>query len=164
MHKFGECKNTPWIPAAATRPAKCPPSAFRAPCSWHVSRQFSETHCSNMQCNQQKKYTIRNVRPPPPLLRTSLHDIYLRQWGYVITVVCLFVSNIVQKLPNGFALNFQGRLAMGKFLLFQSTALHNFKQYGMTLLLYNYSAKKLKLCRVLQTLCGMFEQCSRVRL
>ena len=27
-----------------------------------------------------------------------------------------------------------------------------------------YSAKKLKLRRVLQTLCGAFEQCSRVRL
>jgi len=29
---------------------------------------------------------------------------------------------------------------------------------------YNYSAKKLKLRRVLQTLCGAFERCSRVRL
>ena len=30
--------------------------------------------------------------------------------------------------------------------------------------LYNYSAKKLKLRRVLQILCGAFERCSRVRL
>ena len=41
---------------------------------------------------------------------------YLRQGGYVIVVfslsVCMNVSNFAQKLPNGFARNFQGRLAM----------------------------------------------------
>jgi len=31
---------------------------------------------------------------------------YLRQGGYVFVVVCLFVSNFAQKLPNGFACNF----------------------------------------------------------
>ena len=40
---------------------------------------------------------------------------YLRQGGYVFVAVylfvcCLFVSNFAQKLPNGFAWNFQGRL------------------------------------------------------
>jgi len=33
--------------------------------------------------------------------------------GYVIVVVCLFVSNSAQKLPNAVARKFQGRLAMG---------------------------------------------------
>jgi len=46
-------------------------------------------------------------------------DIYLRQGGCVIVVVCLFVSltvsNIAQELPNGFAWNFQGRLGMGQW-------------------------------------------------
>ena len=41
----------------------------------------------------------------------------LRQGGYVIVVVCrsvcLSVSNFAQKLPNGFARNFQKTLAMG---------------------------------------------------
>ena len=36
----------------------------------------------------------------------------LCQGGYVFIIVCLFVSNFAQKLPNGFASNFQGRLAM----------------------------------------------------
>jgi len=30
---------------------------------------------------------------------------------FVCLSVCLFVSNFAQKLPNGFAWNFQGRLA-----------------------------------------------------
>jgi len=42
---------------------------------------------------------------------------YLRQGGYVFVVVCLFVclfvNNFAQKLLNGFAWNFQGRLAVG---------------------------------------------------
>jgi len=42
---------------------------------------------------------------------------YLCQGGYVFVVVCLSVclsvSNFEQKLLNGFAWNFQGRLAMG---------------------------------------------------
>jgi len=41
---------------------------------------------------------------------------HLRQGGYVIVVVCLFVClsviNFAQKRPNGFSWNFQGRLAM----------------------------------------------------
>jgi len=35
------------------------------------------------------------------LQNTTVH--YLRQGGYVIIVVCLSVSNFVQKLGNGFA-------------------------------------------------------------
>ena len=54
---------------------------------------------------------------PPNTYIDLLH--YLRQGRYVIViiVVCLFVylhvSNFARKLPNGFACNFQGRLAMG---------------------------------------------------
>jgi len=48
---------------------------------------------------------------------TKKHD-YLRQGGYVIVIVCLYVClpviNFAQKLPNGFAQNFQGRLATGQ--------------------------------------------------
>jgi len=33
---------------------------------------------------------------------------------YVCLFVCLSVSNFAQKLPNRFASNFQGRLAMGQ--------------------------------------------------
>jgi len=40
----------------------------------------------------------------------------LRQRGHVFVVVCLFVSNFAQKLPNGFAWNFHERLAMGQWL------------------------------------------------
>jgi len=44
---------------------------------------------------------------------------HLRQGWYVIVVVCLSVclsvSNFAQKLPNGFAWNFQGRLVMGQW-------------------------------------------------
>jgi len=40
---------------------------------------------------------------------------YLRQGGYVFVVVCLSVClSVTQNLPNGFAWNFQGRLAMGQ--------------------------------------------------
>jgi len=39
----------------------------------------------------------------------------LCQGGYVFIIVCLFVSNFAQKLPNGFASNFQGRLAMDQW-------------------------------------------------
>jgi len=51
---------------------------------------------------------------------------HLRLGGYVIVVICLSVclsvclsiclsvSNVAQKLSNGFALSFQGRLAMGQ--------------------------------------------------
>jgi len=39
---------------------------------------------------------------------------YLRQEGYVI-VVCFSVGNFAQKLLNGFAWNFQERLAMGQW-------------------------------------------------
>jgi len=49
------------------------------------------------------------------LLLLSLLFYYLRQGGYVIVVVCLSVSNFAQKVPNGFAWNFQGRLAMGQW-------------------------------------------------
>jgi len=42
---------------------------------------------------------------------------YLRQRGYVIVVVylfvCLFVSNFAQKLPNGFVWEFSGKLGNG---------------------------------------------------
>jgi len=49
------------------------------------------------------------------ILQLCFLSYYLRQGGYVLSVfVCLFVSNFAQKLPNGFARNFQGRLAMGK--------------------------------------------------
>ena len=46
-------------------------------------------------------------------------DYYLRQGGYVFVVLCLSVCLFVwatlrKKLPNGFAWNFQGRLAMGQ--------------------------------------------------
>ena len=44
------------------------------------------------------------------LFYKEFHD--LRQGGYVFIVVCLSVSNSAQKLPNGFAYNFKGRLAM----------------------------------------------------
>jgi len=48
--------------------------------------------------------------------RAFRSDYYLHQGGYVFVVVCLFiclfVSNFAQKRPNGFAWNFQGRLAM----------------------------------------------------
>jgi len=37
---------------------------------------------------------------------------YLRQEGYVIVVVCLSVSNLVQKRLNRLAWNFHGRFAM----------------------------------------------------
>jgi len=46
---------------------------------------------------------------------------YLRQGGYVFVVVCLpvclSVSNFAQKLPNGFAWSFQGRLANDRILV-----------------------------------------------
>jgi len=46
---------------------------------------------------------------------TCVTTFYLHQVGYVFVVVCLFVSNFAQKkLPNGFAWNSQGRLAMGR--------------------------------------------------
>ena len=51
-----------------------------------------------------------NGRPSQLLLSTC----YLCQGGYVIVVVCLFIGNFAQKLPNGFASNFQGRLARGQ--------------------------------------------------
>jgi len=54
-----------------------------------------------------------------PLRQRLSRSIYLRQGGYVIVAVCLSVclsvSNFAQKLPNGFAWNFQGRLAMGQW-------------------------------------------------
>jgi len=47
---------------------------------------------------------------------------YLCQGGYVIAIVCLSVclsvSNFVQRLLNGFAWNFQRRLAMGQMVKF----------------------------------------------
>jgi len=45
----------------------------------------------------------------------SFFAYYLCQGDYVIVTVCVFVSNFAQKLPNGFALNFQGRLAVGQW-------------------------------------------------
>jgi len=36
-----------------------------------------------------------------------------REDNIYVFVVCLSVSNFAQKLPNGFARNFPGRLAMG---------------------------------------------------
>jgi len=36
---------------------------------------------------------------------------YLHQGGYVFVVVCLSITNNAQKLPSGFAGNFQVRLA-----------------------------------------------------
>jgi len=43
-----------------------------------------------------------------------LYCYYRRQGGYVFVLVCLLVSNFAQKLPKGFARNFQQRLAMGQ--------------------------------------------------
>jgi len=43
---------------------------------------------------------------------------YLRQGDYGFIVVCLSVSNFVQKLPNRFAWHFQRTLAMNKWLNF----------------------------------------------
>jgi len=34
---------------------------------------------------------------------------------FSVLFVCLSVSNFARKLPNGFAWNFQGRLAMGQW-------------------------------------------------
>jgi len=63
----------------------------------------------------------RCVRVWPIHVHARLYN-YLRQGGYVLAVVCLsvclIVSNFAQKLPNGFAWNFQGRLAMGQRLNF----------------------------------------------
>jgi len=37
------------------------------------------------------------------LVNIKNKNIYFHQGGYVIVVVCMFVSNFAQKLPNGFA-------------------------------------------------------------
>jgi len=43
-------------------------------------------------------------------------DHYHRQGGYVFVVICPSVClSVLQKLSNGFALNFEGRLAMGQW-------------------------------------------------
>ena len=72
--------------------------------------------------SQQRPFTPASPhrrRSPDHSLRTYgsyYENLYcLRQGGYVIVVVCLFVSNFAQKLPNGFAWNFQGRLAMSQW-------------------------------------------------
>jgi len=50
---------------------------------------------------------------------SELDSLYIRQGGCVMSLfvcrsVCLFVNNFAQKLPNGFAWNFQERWAMGQ--------------------------------------------------
>jgi len=47
-------------------------------------------------------------------LITSAKDVMFSSL-FVCLSVCLSVSNFVQKLPNGFAWNFKGRLAMGQW-------------------------------------------------
>jgi len=42
----------------------------------------------------------------------DVEHVYLRQGGYAIVVVSQFLSNFSQKRPNGFAWNFQERLAI----------------------------------------------------
>jgi len=55
-----------------------------------------------------------------PIAISGMSEVYyLCQGGYIMVIVHLFVSlsvsNFAQKLPNGFAWNFQGRLAMGQW-------------------------------------------------
>jgi len=62
--------------------------------------------------NSLQGYLSYSVAKTRVLLRSSydlnyssifkLVNIYLRQGGYVIVLVCLSVSNFAQKLPNGF--------------------------------------------------------------
>jgi len=59
-------------------------------------------------------YAMVFVCPSGILVKRLNTSIYLRQGGCVSVVVCLSVSNLAQKLPNGYARNFQGRLAMGQ--------------------------------------------------
>jgi len=51
---------------------------------------------------------------PLPLTFTHIHSINVLPFlPPHVCVVCLSVSNFAQTLPNGFARNFQGRLAIG---------------------------------------------------
>jgi len=69
--------------------------------SQHAGYQHSRNQFDALRCFTTVHPRIRQFETFPD---------YLRQGGYVIVVLCLFVcliSNFAQKLPNGFARNFQ---------------------------------------------------------
>jgi len=55
---------------------------------------------------------VHNI-PSKPLV-TSIKEVLFSSL-FVCPFVCVSVSNFAQKLPNRFAWNFQGRLAMGQW-------------------------------------------------
>jgi len=93
-------------------------------CTEGVAKNWTVGHCASKMChcilvlNFAECGAIFTAVSPSDLAVN-----YLRQGGYVFVVVCLsvylsvylFVSNFAQKLPNRFAWNLQGRLAMGQW-------------------------------------------------
>ena len=79
-----------------------------------VSRRFIEREWNTV--SSFPKVFVFAVRHFNVFVISSFY--YLRQGGYVFVVVCLSVclsvSNFAQKLLNGFAWNFKGRLTMGQ--------------------------------------------------
>jgi len=63
----------------------------------------------------------------PSFFLTSVQMFYHRQEGNVVVVVCLSVSNFVQRLLNGFAWDFQGRLVNEQMIKFWLRSVSRFR-------------------------------------
>jgi len=90
----------------------------------HTCKQLDDGRCVEWPGMKPAGCMLQIASPTPACCTTMPHSWQLHT---IVTItsakedmfsslfVCLFVSNFAQKLPNGFAWNFQAKLAMGKW-------------------------------------------------
>ena len=128
---------------------------LHAPASTDVSSWSLNAHSKQ----KLKMRVFRYDKPRPALLWHCLQSRHRRKYS------CSELHAYLQsKFLHRFNVTLKSALTTARSSPYLSLFLFLLPDIGEINKDYHYSAKKLKLRRVLQTLCGAFERCSRVRL